>query len=339
MYVIGIAGGTGSGKTESFLLPLLADIYKEAVVEKWNEKNVGDHKDWYKTENGKYSPMQRKGDARPAAVRALVLYPMNALVEDQIARLRKALDGDEIRELFDNKDILNGNRIYFGSYNGDTIAKKNHELLENWAGNDREKRRTFDKKREEVAKELSKIHDEYERILATENKPEDALYISPRLGGKCGTTAEMVTRWDMQNWSPDIMITNTSMLSIMLMRKAESPILEQTKRWLAAEDIADESEREKLKKHRIFHIVVDELHLYRGTAGSEVACLLRMLYNALGLKPIDENGNPNPQIKILASSASLGNEDQTQKFLEEFFGLYSTNGEKVFNLAVTISTL
>ena len=99
-----------------------------------------------------------------------------------------------------------------------------------------------------LAKELSKIHDEYERILATENKPEDALYISPRLGGKCGTTAEMVTRWDMQNWSPDIMITNTSMLSIMLMRKAESPIFEQTKRWLAAEDIADESEREKVKK-------------------------------------------------------------------------------------------
>ena len=326
-----ITSGTGSGKTESFLLPLLADIYKEAVVEKWNEKNVGNHKDWYKTK-GKYSPMQRNGDARPAAVRALVLYPMNALVEDQIARLRKALDGDEIRELLDNKDILNGNRIYFGSYNGDTIAKKNHELLKNWAGNDIEKRRTFDKKREEVAKELSKIHDEYERILATENKPEDALYISPRLGGKCGTTAEMVTRWDMQNWSPDIMITNTSMLSIMLMRKAESPIFEQTKRWLAAEDIADESEREKVKKHRIFHIVVDELHLYRGTAGSEVACLLRMLYNALGLKPIDENGNPNPQIKILASSASLGNEDQTQKFLEEFFGLYSTNGEKVFNI-------
>lgn len=322
-----VTSGTGSGKTESFLLPLFADIYKEAVAEGWKNKDV-DHKEWYKGEK-MYSPKQREGDKRPAAVRALVLYPMNALVEDQIARLRKALDSDDVRKLFDKE--LNGNRIYFGSYNGATIAKKNYELLEQWANGDREKVNTFDNIKKDVADKLSKIHSEYQRILDTTEKPEDALYISPRLGGG-GTTAEMVTRWDMQKWAPDIMITNTSMLSVMLMRKAESPIFEQTKRWLAAEDIADKNEREKVKKHRIFHIVVDELHLYRGTAGSEVACLLRMLYNAIGLKPIDENGNPNPQIKILASSASLGNEDQTQKFLEEFFGLYSTNGEKVFNI-------
>src|SRR5690606_18930458 len=36
----------------------------------------------------------RTGEAtdRPAAVRCLILYPMNALVEDQLARLREALD-------------------------------------------------------------------------------------------------------------------------------------------------------------------------------------------------------------------------------------------------------
>src|SRR5205807_97013 len=36
--------------------------------------------------------IQRQGEAkeRPAAVRALILYPMNALVEDQLARIRRA---------------------------------------------------------------------------------------------------------------------------------------------------------------------------------------------------------------------------------------------------------
>lgn len=143
----------------------------------------------------------------------------------------------------------------------------------------------------------------------------------------------------MQYWAPDIMITNTSMLSIMLMRRAESQIFEDTRKWLAAEDLENlpEEQREKAKKDRVFHIIVDELHLYRGTAGSEVACLLRMLYNAIGLEPVVDDGHgnkiPNPQIKILASSASLGDEAATQKFMEEFFGIYSTiPGETVFNV-------
>lgn len=32
---------------------------------------------------------------RPKAVRAIILYPMNALVEDQLVRMRRALDSDE----------------------------------------------------------------------------------------------------------------------------------------------------------------------------------------------------------------------------------------------------
>ena len=55
---------------------------------------------------------------RPAAVRALVLYPMNALVEDQLVRVRKALDSREAREVMDRE--LYGNRIFFGRYTGAT---------------------------------------------------------------------------------------------------------------------------------------------------------------------------------------------------------------------------
>ena len=335
-----ITSGTGSGKTESFLLPLLADIYKEA--QNWN--TAADHTDWYigeldgRSSKRRYTPKQRINDSRPAAIRAIVLYPMNALVEDQMARLREALDSDEIRNYM--QEQLKGNRIYFGSYNGSTIAPKNYDLLSDPSV----KTATRNKKREEVAKQLKDIHDHFEFIETyvkkTPNK-RDALYISPRLGGS-KTTSEMITRWDMQYWAPDIMITNTSMLSIMLMRKAERQMFEDTRKWLAAEDLPEEL-REEAKKNRIFHIVVDELHLYRGTAGSEVACLLRMLYNAIGLSPVidekNENGVmtgnkiPNPQIKILASSASLGDENQTQDFMEQFFGVYSTiESERVFNV-------
>ena len=321
-----ITSGTGSGKTESFLLPLLADIFKEA--QSWGAAKK--HDNWYLPQDGKYEPCQRKGDTRPAAVRALVLYPMNALVEDQMARLRKALDCDDVRDFMDNQ--LRGNRIYFGSYNGSTIAKKSHKLLKELADNDEDWQSRFNRIKEDVARGLGKYASYFAencRYVDAHLDKEEALYISPRLGGK-GHTAEMVTRWDMQECPPDILITNTSMLSIMLMRKAEEDILTKTRYWLKAEDVPEE-QREAAKKDRIFHIVVDELHLYRGTAGSEVACLLRMLYNALGLDPV-VNGKPNPQIKILASSASLGDGDATEKFLEEFFGIYHTNGEKVFNV-------
>ena len=321
-----ITSGTGSGKTESFLLPLLANIYKEAIIESWGKTK--DHKDWFQSD--KYTPIQRDGDERPAALRALLLYPMNALVEDQIARLREALDSDDVRLFMKNE--MNDNRIYFGSYNGSTIGSKSYDLVKAQSTEE------LTKQCKSVAKGLGKMHSAFNDLVEYVNDhpdKKDALYISPRLGGD-NITAEMVTRWDMQYWAPDIMITNTSMLSIMLMRKAEEKIFQQTKEWLAAKDLPIEK-REEAKKNRVFHVIVDELHLYRGTSGSEVACLLRMLYNALGLEPVlvDENGNkyPNPQLRILASSASLGNEEDTQKFLEEFFGIYSTQqGERVFNI-------
>lgn len=321
-----ITSGTGSGKTESFLLPLLADIFREA--KEWGP--AATHTGWYNA-SSHYTPCQRQGDSRPHALRALVLYPMNALVEDQMARLREALDHDDVRGFMERN--LKGNRIYFGSYNGSTIGQKNYYLLQSSLD-----RVSFNNKKAAMAKKLSDIHDSFEfakNYYSQNADKKEALFMSPRLGeginGRSNdVTAEMVTRWDMQEWAPDIMITNTSMLSIMLMRRSESKMFEDTKAWLAADP-------DKKKPTRVFHIVVDELHLYRGTAGSEVACLLRMLYKALGLDPVIDDGNgnkiPNPQIKILASSASLGDEASTQKFLEEFFGLYSTiNGDFVFNV-------
>lgn len=60
---------------------------------------------------------------------------------------------------------------------------------------------------------------------------------------------------------------------------------------------------------------MDELHLYRGTAGTEVAYLLRLLLQRLGLHP------GHPKLRILASSASLEpNDPKSLEFLSQFFG-------------------
>ena len=254
-----ITSGTGSGKTEAFLLPLFAQLFKEASS--WEQANLTAN--WFQNEKGKrYAPRQREGEKRQPALRALIMYPMNALVEDQMTRLRKALDNPTIRKFFD--DELNGNRIFFGSYNGSTIGSKSHQLIQNY------NKKVCSRKEKEVYQKLSEIHDRYQSIgqyIETHPDKKEALYTCPRLDGK-RATSEMITRWDMQEWAPDIMITNVSMLSIMLMRKAESTIFEQTKKWLENRD-------------NIFHIIIDELHLYRGTSGSEVACLIGVLLNSI----------------------------------------------------------
>lgn len=84
----------------------------------------------------------------------------------------------------------------------------------------------------------------------------------------------MVSRWDMQRHPPDILITNTSMLSTMLVREVEEPIFEQTRRWIDSDPDA------------YFYLVMDELHLQRGTAGTEVCYLLRNLLHRLGLDKV-----------------------------------------------------
>ena len=309
-----ITSGTGSGKTEAFLLPLFGQLYKEA--KNWSRPEPN-RLDWFKGDGKIYNEaLQRKGENRQAAVRALIMYPMNALVEDQMTRLRKALDNNDVRSHFDSEEGLKGNRIYFGRYNGSTIGKKG--LL-------RGKKKAIKKDHKQCYDELKKIvknATDIEKYLKEANAEKDAQFVSPRLSEK-ERTSEMITRWDMQEYPPDILISNFSMLSIMLMRESEASIFEKTKEWLKEEG-------------NVFHLIIDELHLFRGTAGTELAYLIRMLYDVLGVEPVitqaDGSVLPNKKIRILASSASLGNEDETQKFLEEFFGIYCSNEQKAFNI-------
>ncbi len=134
--------------------------------------------------------------------------------------------------------------------------------------------------------------------LATERDDDIDLaqFADPRQG-------EMITRWEMIVDPPDIMVTNYSMLNVMLMRDREEPLFEATRRWLTE----DES--------HVFTLVVDELHLYRGTQGSEVAMIVRNLLDRLSLD------SASPQLRCIATSASLPSGDEGRNYLEQFFGV------------------
>ncbi|WP_426746277.1 DEAD/DEAH box helicase [Myxococcus faecalis] len=130
--------------------------------------------------------------------------------------------------------------------------------------------------------------------------------------------AEMVSRWDMHKHPPDILITNVSMLSAMLSREVDEPIFASTREWLEQE------------KDSYFYLVLDELHLQRGSAGTEVAYLLRLLLEKLGLtKPEHRH-----KVRVLSSSASLPDSpskeaDESAQYLWDMFGPFGLGNAEV----------
>ncbi len=307
-----VTSGTGSGKTESFLLPILAQISEEAVHWPAPTAQLG-QEDWWTGDDDFRPARSREHPDRPKAVRALILYPMNALVEDQLTRLRKALDSEAARDVCDER--FKGNRVFFGRYNSATppTGFEAHPVR-----NDRKTREKRDRAVERTREHLRDLAEsqrlavDYDRGLATrreEDSVEETRFLFPTVDG-----AELNTRWDMQATPPDVLVTNSSMLNAMLAREVEEPILDQTRDWLRDDPDA------------YFYLVIDELHLVRGASGSEVAGLLRMLVNRLGLDHPDRRH----KLRILASSASLpvtGEQAAASlRYLWDFFGKLGTFG-------------
>jgi DEAD/DEAH box helicase domain-containing protein len=273
-----VTSGTGSGKTESFLLPVLARILVERQggvgtrsINSWWDK------DWSAENKWEGLRAHARGGPTPA-MRAMLLYPTNALVEDQVSRLRQAA--------FRAKELYGDPLFFFGRYTGATPGGTYFPPA---------RLKAFDRKRiQSEASEIRKITREADRLSGRE----------PEIRGQfsdpnCG---EMLTRWDMISSPPDILITNTSMLNVMLMRDTEALLFEKTRNWLA------ESE----ENH--FSLIVDELHSYRGTQGSEVALIVRNLLQRLGLEP------DSPQLRCLGTSASIEGGEGLE-YLEQFFGV------------------
>ena len=281
-----VTTGTGSGKTECFLVPVLAELVRES--REWSLPGTRSTDwDWWDERHRRIRgrSQQRQGqrvaqrghESRPAAVRALLLYPLNALVEDQLVRLRVALDSATARTWLDTH--RDGNRLYFGRYTGRTPIPGNSDTAR-------------------LRKELRDMSREAAAVAGSDTA---FFFQSLHEDG-----AEMWSRWDMQSHPPDLLITNYSMLNIMLMRSVETNIFDATNLWL--------EEGRRLGEERVFHLIVDELHTYRGTTGTEVAYLLRVLLDRLGLS------HDSDQLRIIASSASLEGGGRGREYLEDFFG-------------------
>ncbi|MDQ2811450.1 MAG: DEAD/DEAH box helicase [Actinomycetota bacterium] len=188
-----VATGTGSGKTESFLLPVLSALTAEHVA-------------------GTLGP----------GVRALLLYPMNALANDQLRRLRQLL--------------ADAPQITFGRYTGDTPER---------------------------AAEGASL---YESLNPGE----------PRLPN------ELLSRQEMRDDPPNLLLTNYAMLEYLLLRPADMELFEG-----------------KHGGHWRF-VVLDEAHVYDGAKAEEVGMLLRRLRERVGRHHDDTT------FQAIATSATVG---------------------------------
>ena len=292
--------GTGSGKTECFLLPILGKLAREA---RSRGPDFG---------------------ATPA-VRAMVLYPMNALVNDQLGRLRLLLGDPRIVAKFMD---WSGRPARFARYTSRTLypgvrdeARDRDRLAALW---------TYYVRSLELAEGPASPQQTAAENLVRELKKRGKWPAKPDLVawyGKKGTRwrdaktgqfrrcvtlprdPELITRHEVQEAPPDVLITNYSMLEYMLMRPLERPIFDHTRDWLHA----NPDER--------FLLVIDEAHLYRGAAGAEVALLIRRLRMRLGI--------PADRLQVICTSASFSDPDYAVQFGAQLAGKDPADFSKV----------
>jgi ATP-dependent helicase YprA (DUF1998 family) len=293
-----VTTGTGSGKTEAFLLPILGKLAIEAQA--------------------------RPESFQVPAVRALLLYPMNALVNDQLGRLRLMVGDPRVSAQF---TAWSGRPARFARYTSRTL----------YPGVRTSKKDTIRLKSidtfyvsllEEIADPDSPQHDRALALVDSlrsrgkwPSKPDLQAWF-----GKSGAhwknragdyvravlrpeDAELLTRHEVLANPPDILVTNYSMLEYMLMRPLERPVFDATRQWL------NDNPSETLL------LVVDEAHLYRGAAGAEVGLLLRRLRARLGI--------PAERLQVICTSASFRDQDYAREFAAQLVGKTSTDFDTV----------
>ncbi len=263
-----VSTGTGSGKTECFMWPLMAKLADEARnrAESWKFRGV----------------------------RSIVMYPMNALVSDQVSRLRRLIGDPDHRfvNIFREACGHNVRRPQFGMYTGRTPyagprprKDADHRLENTYA-------RMVHPKNEEDEDFFRKLMEEG-KIPSKEKFDSflEKLHNSKHIPDE--EDAELVTRFEMQQFCPDILITNYSMLEYMLMRPRERKIWDDTKKWM-----------ENNPDNKLL-FVIDEAHMYRGSVGGEVSFLIRRLFHRLG---IDRN-----RVQFILTTASMPNKNEEDR--------------------------
>ena len=251
-----ISTGTGSGKTECFMWPIVSKLVLE---------QMRSPKTW-----------EIRG------IRAIMLYPMNALVADQMGRLRHMI-GNEGGFHDVVSELVPGARIpQFGMYTGRTPypGKFNKKKNEEFANTLEEHIINKDDYTKEKLIELGKYP----------SKKDLKVFIEYLRSGSSKLTtdpsdSELITRQEMQRNCPDILISNYSMLEYMLMRPIEKSLWENTRKWLSS------NSQNKLL------FVIDEAHMYHGASGAEVALLIRRVLNKLEIS--------RDRVQFILTSASV----------------------------------
>lgn len=294
-----VTTGTGSGKTESFLLPVLARLADEAL--------------------------NRPKHFETRAVRALLLYPMNALVNDQLGRLRNLFGAGAVRKAFQD---AGGRPAKFGRYTGRTLypgfrdGKRDQERLKTLsyylkiedaarAGSEKDQKLvdTLRDKGRWPGKPDSYLG-AYDGLRNWYGKPsqhwEDSAG-NPQRANEHADDPELLTRHEIQEACPDLLVTNYSMLEYMLLRPLERAIFADTRAYF------------ETNPEENFLLILDEAHLYRGANGTEVAYLIRRLLDRLGLPP--------SRVIFIATSASFSDAGSAKKFVAGLCGLDETSVE------------
>jgi hypothetical protein len=242
-----VATGTGSGKTECFLIPMMNMLLEE-------EEKIS-------------SP----------GIRVLIMYPMNALVNDQVKRLRQILCRQEEGKA----------PIRFGFYTSRTEKEtsKALEILIN-------ELKTYEES------ELRNLFSEEEK----KGLPDDFDRLIDRAAIKI-QRVQAISREEIWEKPPHILVTNYSMLEHMLIRPKER------------NTIFDCS----VKTFRL--LVADEAHTYDGSIGTEVSMLLKRFKVALK--------KSEGEVRCIATSASLGGKAEDEKVLSFAKGLFDETFSQV----------
>ena len=283
--------GTGSGKTESFLLPILGKLASEARS----------HPSAFHNQ---------------AAVRALILYPMNALVNDQLGRLRALFGDPRTVALFKEWALRPPRFARYTSrtpYAGVRTRDKDSRKLRAFDDFYVETQRQAEGPASEEQQQAKTLLEQLKARGKWPSKPD-----LPAWFGAKGTDwqdrktgefrravtlpgdVELVTRHEAQIAPPDLLVTNYSMLEYMLMRPIERPIFDKTRDWL------------NLNPDQKFLIVLDEAHLYRGAAGAEVGLLLRRLRDRLNI--------PAERFQVICATASFKDAHYAPQFGAQLSG-------------------
>jgi ATP-dependent helicase YprA (DUF1998 family) len=276
--------GTGSGKTESFLIPILGKLAIEASTKPVRFKDT-------------------------AAIRALVLYPMNALVNDQLGRLRLLFGDSRVASQF---ITWTGRPLRFGRYTSRT-------LYPGVRSDKKDSKRLTPIRKYYVHHLENQQTNDTSRRLVEELTKRGKWPSKPDLKKWFGTGAwtdkktglfrravtlledrELWTRHEVHDAPPDVLVTNYSMLEYMLMRPLERGLFDATKAWL------EQSPEERLM------LILDEAHLYRGAGGSEVALLIRRLIDRLSISP--------ERLQVICTTASFSDHAEAPKFAAQLTG-------------------